>query len=84
MFSKEHIEKLNSSRLADVKPELAEKCRAIIAQATSEGFTLNLTQGFRSTEEQNKLFQIGRRGIPGEKRVTNARRSIKPQSPRSG
>jgi hypothetical protein len=42
MFSKEHIEKLNSSRLADVKPELAEKCRAIIAQATSEGFNLEL------------------------------------------
>jgi peptidoglycan L-alanyl-D-glutamate endopeptidase CwlK len=73
MFNRERIEKTNSSRLADVKPELAEKCLAIIAQAASEGFTLIVTQGFRSIEEQNRLYQIGRRGIPGERIVTNAR-----------
>lgn len=73
MFSKEKINSINSMRLADVKPELAEKCRAIIALAASEGFALIVTQGFRSVEEQNRLYQIGRRGIAGERKVTNAR-----------
>ena len=73
MFNRERIEKLNSERLAKVKPELAEKCRAIIALAAREGFSLIVTQGFRSIEEQNKLYAIGRRGVPGEKKVTNAR-----------
>jgi peptidoglycan LD-endopeptidase CwlK len=73
MFSRERIEKLNAERLAKVKPVLAEKCRALIAHAASEGFTLLVTQGFRSVEEQNKLYQIGRRGVRGEKKVTNAR-----------
>lgn len=60
-------------RLSDVKPELAEKCEAIIALAASEGFTLIVTQGYRSVEEQNRLYAIGRRGIKGERIVTNAR-----------
>src|SRR4029453_9291763 len=29
--------------------------------------------GLRTFEEQDKLFQTGRRGIPGERKVTNAR-----------
>lgn len=32
-----------------------------------------MTQGFRSIAEQDKLYQIGRRGKKGEKKVTNAK-----------
>jgi peptidoglycan L-alanyl-D-glutamate endopeptidase CwlK len=73
MFTKEKISSTNAMRLSDVKPELAEKCEAIIALAASEGFTLIVTQGYRSVEEQNRLYAIGRRGIKGERIVTNAR-----------
>jgi peptidoglycan L-alanyl-D-glutamate endopeptidase CwlK len=73
MFTKERIEKTNEMRLSQVNNLLAEKCRAIIALAASEGFTLIVTQGFRSVEEQNALYRVGRRGIKGEKIVTNAR-----------
>lgn len=45
----------------------------MIALAASDGFTLLVTQGFRSIEQQNRLYEIGRRGIPGERKVTNAR-----------
>ncbi|HEX8286710.1 MAG TPA: M15 family metallopeptidase [Pyrinomonadaceae bacterium] len=55
------------------EPELAEKCRTIIAHAANEGFTLIVTQGYRSVEEQNRLYQIGRRSVPGEKKVTSTR-----------
>lgn len=73
MFSKERIEKLNAERLAKVKPELARKCEAIIALAAREGLSLIVTQGFRTVAEQDRLYAIGRRGIPGERKVTNAR-----------
>jgi hypothetical protein len=32
-----------------------------------------VTHGYRSGEEQNALYAIGRRGVPGEKIVTKAR-----------
>lgn len=71
MFSREKINKLNCERLAKVKPELAEKCLRILALAEAEGFDLLVTQGFRSIEEQNRLYAQGRTA-PG-KIVTNAR-----------
>ncbi len=73
MFSKEKISSINKMRLSDVKPILAEKCEAIIALAASEGFTLIVTNGYRSNAEQDALYRIGRRGIKGERVVTNAR-----------
>lgn len=73
MFSRERIERLNAERLAKVQPELAARCRALIALAASDGFSLVVTHGFRSFEEQNRLYEIGRRGVRGEKPVTNAR-----------
>jgi len=69
----EKIKSVNAARLSAVKPELAEKCRTIIQLAANEGFSLIVTNGFRTTEEQNELYKIGRRGITGEKKVTNAR-----------
>lgn len=73
MLTREKIQAINSMRLSNVKPELAEKCRALLTQAAAEGFTLVVTEGYRSIEEQNRLYQIGRRGIKGERKVTNAR-----------
>lgn len=67
------IKSANAARLSAVNPQLAEKCRAIIELAEREGFTLIVTCGFRSNEEQNRLYEIGRRGITGERKVTNAR-----------
>jgi peptidoglycan L-alanyl-D-glutamate endopeptidase CwlK len=73
MPASEKITAINEMPLAEVKPVLAEKCRAIIALAADEGYTLIVTQGYRSIEQQNKLYAIGRRGIKGEKIVTRAR-----------
>lgn len=72
-FTTEKIEKQNAEKLSRIKPILAEKCRRIISLAKAEGFTLIVTNGYRSNEEQDKLYAIGRRGIPGERKVTNAR-----------
>ncbi|MDB5478805.1 MAG: peptidase and DD-carboxypeptidase VanY/endolysin [Alphaproteobacteria bacterium] len=72
-MNSETIKRQNASRLSNVNPILAEKCRAIIALAESEGFSLIVTCGFRSNKEQNRLYSIGRRGVPDEKKVTNAR-----------
>lgn len=72
-YTKEKIEKQNTEKLSKVKPLLAEKCQTIIELARGEGFILIVTNGFRSIEEQNKLYAIGRRGIPGERKVTNAK-----------
>ncbi len=73
IYSREKISSINKMRLSDVKSILAEKCRAIIQLAANEGFTLVITQGFRTVAEQDRLFLIGRRGIKGERKVTNAR-----------
>jgi len=71
-MNSEKIKSANAARLSKVNPLLAEKCRTIIQLAERESFTLIVTCGFRSNEEQNRLYQIGRRGIAGEKKVTNA------------
>ena len=73
MWTAEKIDRQNAEKLSKVKPELAEKCRQIIELAKAEKYTLLVTNGFRSVEEQNKLYAIGRRGIKGEKKVTNAK-----------
>lgn len=73
MLTGETIARTNETRLAQVDAELAEKCRQIIRLAALENFALIVTQGYRSIEEQNRLYRIGRRGKKGEKKVTNAR-----------
>lgn len=42
--------------LSKVHPVLADKCRALVALALRDGFTLRITQGLRTFEEQDKLF----------------------------
>lgn len=73
MFSDERINQLNENRLADpeLKPELVQKVKRLIALAQARGYKLVVTQGFRSVAEQNRLYAQGRTR-PG-KIVTNAR-----------
>ncbi len=73
MFSDERIQQLNADRLGDpeLKPELVQKVTRLISLAKSRGFSLVVTQGFRSIAEQNRLYALGRTK-PG-KIVTNAR-----------
>lgn len=72
-FTAERVAKLNDERLADknLKPELRQKVKALIAAAAAQGHTLIVTQGFRSIAQQNALYAQGRTR-PG-KIVTNAR-----------
>ena len=70
-FSQDKIKLLNAGRLSKVLPELARKCLQLITIAEREGFTLLVTQGFRSFEEQNALYAQGR--TKKGKIVTNAR-----------
>jgi peptidoglycan L-alanyl-D-glutamate endopeptidase CwlK len=72
-FSQPQIDKLNNQRLADpnLKPELVDKVRELIALASSQGYSLLVTQGFRSVAQQNALYALGRTR-PG-KIVTNAK-----------
>ncbi len=55
----------------ELHPELVRRIDIIIALAKKEKYDLRVTSGFRSVDEQNKLYAKGRTA-PG-KRVTNAR-----------
>jgi peptidoglycan L-alanyl-D-glutamate endopeptidase CwlK len=67
----EKIQKLNAERLEKVADDLRQKCERVIALAKDRGYSLLVTQGFRSIAEQNRLYAQGRTR-PG-KIVTNAR-----------
>lgn len=73
MFDEARIEHINTDRLSDseLKPELVTKVHALIALAKGRGYSLLVTQGFRSVKEQNDLYAQGRTR-PG-KIVTNAK-----------
>lgn len=70
-FTPEKIAELNEERLADVQPEMREKANRVIALAKNFGYSLLVTQGFRSIAAQNALYAQGRTK-PG-KIVTHAR-----------
>lgn len=57
--------------LAGLHPSVAEKARQLIQQAHGEGIFLIMTEGLRTIQEQNALYEQGR-SKPG-KIVTNAR-----------
>ncbi len=73
MFSDERIAQLNENRLSDpeLNPELVAKVKRLISLAKTRGYSLVVTQGYRSVAEQNRLYAQGRTR-PG-KIVTNAR-----------
>jgi peptidoglycan LD-endopeptidase CwlK len=58
-------------KLANLNPIVAQKARKLIASAYNKGIKIIITQGYRSIEEQNRLYEQGR-SKPGKK-VTNAK-----------
>lgn len=50
----------NEKMLASLKPLVAEKAREFIRVAKEEGIEILITSGFRSIEDQNKLYEQGR------------------------
>ncbi|WP_312093815.1 peptidoglycan-binding protein [Niallia sp.] len=56
-----------------MKAIVVTKVLEIIEEAYDEGIYVLITDGYRSYAEQDELYKIGRRGIPGEKIVTNAK-----------
>lgn len=53
-------------------PELKKRIEKVLTAMESLGFPMKIVQGVRTSEYQNTLYQIGRRGKQGEKIVTNA------------
>lgn len=70
-FSRERINRLNTQRLEKVDSVLAGRVLRMVELARADGYELLVTQGFRSIDEQNRLYAQGRTR-PG-KIVTNAR-----------
>jgi len=59
-----------SREIKDLTPDTQAKCKKFIERCKSEGIDVLITCTYRSVEEQNKLYAIGRT-IEGKK-VTNA------------
>lgn len=51
---------LNTQRLSTVVPELRVKCEKVISDLEDEGLRPLITCGYRSNEEQRKLYEQGR------------------------
>jgi len=54
-------------------PVFRERLTLLAGTLARRGMQALITDGLRTFEEQDKLFAIGRRGVPGEGKVTNAR-----------
>lgn len=61
-----------SRHIEDLHPELQPVCREFLRRCAAAGLDILITCTYRSNEEQNQLFAIGRTCPPGP-RVTNAR-----------
>lgn len=70
MTLKELLDK-NEPKLKGLHPKVAEAARKLIEQAYQRGIFVLITQGYRSMEEQARLYAMGRTK-PG-KIVTNAK-----------
>jgi hypothetical protein len=67
------IAPINPRGKADVlHPELRKKLGQLAEILIANRLMAMITDGFRSFEEQHRIFLIGRRGIPGERVVTGA------------
>jgi RHS repeat-associated protein len=67
-------DKTTDDRIAHLDRRLRLRARlAINIEQYDTGRTYRVTQGLRTSEEQNALYAIGRRGVKGEGVVTNAR-----------
>lgn len=66
---------INSRNIDDLIPEVAAKCRALIAECAKVNIDLLVTSTYRDNESQTVLFNQGRSAASkakGEKIVTNA------------
>ena len=61
---------MNDEQIAKLDKRIQEIIRKFLAKALNQGFNLRITSGKRTSEEQDKLYALGRT-IPG-KIVTNA------------
>lgn len=58
---------------ANVNPTFADMSRETLRDLRREDLSMKVNEGFRSDAQQDKDYAKGRRGIPGEGKVTNAR-----------
>ena len=59
--------------LAQLDPRFAKMIRRLLIASKELGFSLKVISSYRDCPKQNALYQVGRRGIPGEKIITSAR-----------
>lgn len=62
---------INSRKIEDLHPAVAEKCRAFIALCQSNGIDILITSTYRDHESQDALYAQGRTATG--KKVTNAK-----------
>lgn len=64
---------IDSRKIEDLHPAARSRVSKFIESCKADGITLLITQTYRDIEKQNDLFKVGRRGVAGERTVTNAR-----------
>lgn len=69
-----------SRSLDDLRPDVADAARKLVQACAAEGIDLLVYCTYRSGAEQDVLFAKGRSGVPGEKKVTNARAGESPHN----
>jgi peptidoglycan L-alanyl-D-glutamate endopeptidase CwlK len=62
---------INSRKIEDLLPKVAEMCKAFIAKCKEAGIDILITSTYRDNESQTALYNQGRT-TPGHK-VTNAK-----------
>lgn len=73
--SHQSLSPLSEQRLAKIHPVLAARARAMIDRLAQSAIRIQITQGLRTWEEQNALYDKGRTAHPigDDHIVTNAR-----------
>ena len=61
----------DKQKLATLAPVLQQKLLKLETIAFTQGYKIGIGYGYRTPQFQNNLYRIGRRGIKGEKIVTN-------------
>lgn len=60
----------NQAKLHELKPEYHYAADQFLVDCDAQGLEFRITEAYRSQERQNSYWLIGRRGIPGEEKVT--------------
>jgi hypothetical protein len=61
-----------NAEIATLKPVAQVKATQLVNLSKLSGTDLRVTEGYRSPAEQTKRYAVGRRGIEGERIITNA------------